>query len=132
VRCASGFAVFLLLVGCVRDVSREDIELSIGTTYDQWLYRGSDGGAHRFVVRTVEFGPKGEHVHEREVAVPATELPLRATMPLTDDRARWVEFFSITGPPRAVGEGMNVGRIRRSLDYIPAPYGPAEEAHKQP
>jgi hypothetical protein len=123
VRSALALAVVLLLGGCVRTIAREDIATSVGTTYDQWLYRGSAGGMHRFVVRAVEVGRR-EEVHEREVAVPAEQLPLRATMPLTSDRGRWVEFFSVIEAPRAVGEGMSVGRIRRSLDYIPAPFGP--------
>jgi hypothetical protein len=102
--------------------------MSVGTTYDQWFYRGSEGGRHRFVVRTVELQEHGARTSEREVAVPAAELPLRSTMPVTADRSRWVEFFSQGDEPHPVGQGMSVGRIRRSMDLIPAPFGPPPDA----
>jgi hypothetical protein len=128
-RLALLLAVVLAACAQTRPVTRGEIELSVETTYDQWLYVGSDAREHRFVVRSAQVERGRELVDERAVTVPVQELPLRATMPVTADRARWVEFFSRTDGERAVGEGMRVGRIRRSIDLIPAPYGPPPDPH---
>jgi hypothetical protein len=123
-------ALIAVALGCsrVEPVTREDVSLSIGTTYDQWLYQGTAKGRHRFLVRSVRVVGAREEVDEREVSLAEADLPLRATMPPTTDRARWVEFFSREDQARPVADGMRVARIRRSLDYIPAPFGTAGAA----
>jgi hypothetical protein len=107
-----------------RVVDPPEVPLSLSSTYHQWLYTGSSRAGHRFVVRSSMASAAGEVIDEHAVLVPAADLRLRATMPVTADRSRWVEFFSRVDTARAVGEGMQVARIRRSLDYVPPPYGP--------
>ena len=109
-----------------RMVSHEELRTSVETTYDRWLYVGSAHGRHRFVVRSARLEGMSEVVEEHEVEVSEADLPLATTMPPTRDRSRWSEFFSRVEPGRPVGQAMEVARVRRSLDYIPAPFAPAD------